>query len=259
MKAMKNTLLLATVAAGLATAGAAQANVVNIQFASNQGWNQGSFNGNQGAYTGDSVATPTWNVATVTAYPNPRNGAMSSLLASNGAVTTDSVSYSYQTSYSTAPTSPSNKLLEGYLASVSSYGQGVTLSGLTDSGTYELYLYASNGSYGGGASKFVLTAGTGGPIAGSNAATTGNASGASSGTFTENASYVIFDVTATATGTIGITSDPITGNPSYNNTGLINGLQLVSSSAAVPEPASLALLGAGALGLLLIGRKRSTT
>ncbi len=31
------------------------------------------------------------------------------------------------------------------------------------------------------------------------------------------------------------------------------------AAAAAPEPASLALLGAGALGLLLIGRKRSTT
>lgn len=250
MKPMKNTLFLATAVAGLATAGTASATVVNIQFDSHQGYNAGSFSGQKGAYTGDSVASPIWNVASVSA--GPTSGSMSSLVASNGGVTADGVRYSFQGSYSSAPTSPNNNLLRGHISSVSGYGQSVTLTGLTDNGSYQLYLYGADGSYNNGGTKFSFNAGTGTAAAGSNTYTSAPAT--ASGTFQLNANYVIFNVTASATGTLGIVDNPLTGTPSYSNPGNLNGLQLISS---VPEPATLGMMTVVGAGLLLARRRRT--
>ena len=120
MKSMKSTLLLAAAAVAFAAVGSAQANVVDIQFLGTTGHPPAtSFSGSQGAYTGDGVASPTWNGVT----PNATTGAGSAtnLLASNGAATTDSVSFTSTNSYVSTPTTTfgnaggTNNLLEGVL------------------------------------------------------------------------------------------------------------------------------------------------
>ncbi len=250
MKNMKNTLLLAAVAAGFAAVGAVQANVVNIQFAGTGVYSgaAASYSGNEGAYTGDGVVAPTWNVLTVA--NKGTSGSMSSLVASDGTATTEAVSFSASGSYDSGynQTSPNNSLLDGFLVT----GGTVTLTGLTNNGNYQLYLYGQNGGYNNNGATFSISTGTGTSATGSNAVTKNPS--ASSGTFQENANYVIFNATANASGTLGINWAATAGTTE----GDFNGLQVISTSAAVPEPASLGLLAAGAMGLLLVGRKRKT-
>lgn len=243
-----------------AVAGTAQASVVavNIQFqgsGTGSGGTATSFNGQQGAYTGDGVTSPTWNVVKA---PSPNTvGTSSNLLTSTGTASSVGATYNFEGSYNFyTQTSPSNALLDSTTNSVSGYGNNVTLTGLTDNGSYQLYLYAANGGYGGSGTLFDnFVGGTATAAAGSNNYTAPT----KTGTFTENVNYVVFDITASATGTIGIIPMPISGDPTYQNAGHLSGLQLISGAEAVPEPTPLALMGVGALGLLLIGRKKRTT
>ncbi len=252
MKPMKNTLLLAMVAAACAAVGTAQADVVDIQFAGTGYYAgaAGSFSGNEGAYTGDGVVAPTWNVLTVA--NTATSGSMSSLVASDGTATTEAVSFTAAGSYDSGfqQTSPNNNLLDGFIKSAGP--STVTLTGLTAGGSYDLYLYGQNGGFNNNGATFSISTGTGSPITGSNAVTANPS--ASSGTFQENANYVIFSATANASGTLGVNWITTPGK----SEGDFNGLQVISTAAAVPEPASMGLLGAGALGLLLLGRKRKT-
>ncbi len=260
MKSMKNTLLMAMVAAGCAAVGTAQATVVNIQFAGTGVYSgqAGSFSGHQGAYTADGVAAPTWNVLFETNTSS--SGSMSNLLASNSTATTpvattEAVSFASSGTYSNG-TTPNNNLLDGFLV----FSGTVTLTGLTDNGKYQLYLYGQNGGFDNNGAKFSISTGTGTPATGSNAIAANPAT--VSGTFQENANYVIFNAQANATGTLAVNwAAPGVTNSGTTNGGYegdFNGLQVISSAAAVPEPASVGLMGAGALGLLLLGRKRKT-
>ena len=250
MKPMKNTFLLAIVGAAIATAGVAHADVVDIQFAGTGVYAgaAGSFSGNEGAYTGDGVVAPTWNVLTVA--NKGTSGSMSNLVASDGTATTEAVSFTASGSYDSGfqQTSPNNNLLDGFLLSAGP--STVTLTGLTANGNYQLYLYGQNGGFNNNGATFSVSIGTGSPITGSNAVTANPS--ASSGTFQENANYVIFSATANASGTLGVNWITTPGK----SEGDFNGLQVIST--AVPEPASMGLVGAGALGLLLLGRKRKT-
>ncbi len=242
--------------AAVSLAGTSHGSVVavDVQFIGSGGSTPASFSGNQGAYTGDGVTSPVWNVITIPSgsqSPGTTNG----LLASTGTATSVNAAYNFQGIYTTySATSPGNNLLRTYTNSVSGYGNNVTLSGLTDNGSYQLYLYAADGSYNSGGSLFTFGAGAASTAPGSNDETVAPAT--HSGDFQENANYVVFNVTASATGTIEIIPKPLSGTPTYRNGGTLNGLQLVSSS--VPEPATLGLVGVGALGLMLIGRKRRT-
>lgn len=259
MKSMKNTLLLAIVAAGCAAVGTAQATVVDIQFvhsdlassnSTSSNGTTGNYGGSQGAYTGDAVAAPTWNVLSV--YWASTSGSMSSLVTSNGTASTDAVSFTTSTGpFASVATSPPNSLLQNFLRAGNSVTDAVTITGLADSGSYQLYLYSASGSYNNAATDFSISTGTGGPALGSNAVAIN--SGTSSGTFQENANYLIFNATASSNGTLAIS---YSGAPGHTE-GDFNGLQVISTTA-VPEPASLSLLGAAALGLLLLGRKRKT-
>ena len=241
------TTLAAVALATLAGVGAAQGTVVNIQFAGTNTASPGvaapSFSGSQGAYTGDGLSAPEWNVLTV--GNKATSGTMSNLVDSSGTSTTDAVAFSSSDSYNASTTSPSNGLLEGFIETKNT--GSVTLSGLADNGSYQLYLYGVNGRYNAVGATFSISTGTGSPASGSDAFTAPPAT--ASGTFQENANYVIFDATADNSGTLVI-KYALSGN---NKTSEINGLQVVS-----PEPASLGLLGAGAMGLLLLRRRRAT-
>lgn len=251
MKPMKNTLLLAMVAAACAAVGTARAGVVNIQFDGYSYWNDGTCTGQQGAYTGDNVSSPTWNSFTCTSS-TVASGSMSNLVASDGTATTEAVSFTSTGSWNDVNSYGSNPfviLLNSYLYSTAP--STVTLTGLTDNGNYQLYLYGQNGQQYNNGAAFSITTGTGSPITGSNSFTTGAImTGASAPTFQENKNYVIFNATANSLGTLGISYGPVAGA----SEGDFNGLQVV----AVPEPASMGIIGAGALGLLLLGRKRKT-
>ena len=133
----------------------------------------------------------------------------------------------------------------------------VTLSGLTDGGSYQLYLYSGSGGYNNAATDFAVTNGTstGSPASGSYAGVVNGSNGATNTGFTENANYVVFNAVASTSGTLAITYTGVShNNGSYEAD--INGLQVISTANAVPAPATLALVGVGALGLLLVSRKR---
>ncbi|MDA8378237.1 MAG: PEP-CTERM sorting domain-containing protein [Planctomycetia bacterium] len=204
-----------------------------------------SYNGQQGAYTGDAVASPTWNVL------GWGSGTYSNLLASNDATTNVGVSYNSSGPYDDS-TTPSNGLLTGYIYASNNTTNTVTLTGLTASGNYQLYLYGQDGGFSAAGADYSITTGSGSPAVGSNAQTlnslniTGN-----TGTFQENANYVIFNVTADAAGTLVINYTAPTGGG--GSEGDINGLQITT----VPEPSSLGLILLGCMGLM-IGRKYTT-
>lgn len=251
-------IAVATVAATVSLAGTSYGSVeaVDIQLVGSGGANPASFNGHQGAFTGDGVTSPVWNVIQVPSG-SQTPGTTNNLLTSTGATTSVDAAYNFQSMYTTyAATSPANNLLRTYSSSVAGYGNNLTLSGLTDNGHYQLYLYAADGSYNSAGTLFTFGSGaTASPATGSNGQTVAPAT--NSGDFQLNANYVIFDVTASATGTIEIIPQPLTGTPTYKNPGRLNGLQLVSGSASVPEPSTLGSVAAGGLGLLLLKRRRN--
>ncbi len=254
MKSMKNTLMLAMVAAGCAAAGTAQAGVVDIQFLLTGGSPATSFSGSQGAYTGDGLTSPTWNA--IPATSDATTGSASNLTASDGIATTEGVTFTKTTGY-VSSSSYTNALFQSYLISNpagSGPGTGtVTLSGLADGGSYQLYLYSGDGAYNNAITDFAVTTGTGSPAAGSNAGVV-NVNNGNLG-FTENTNYVVFNAIASTTGNLAISYTG--GTPSHGEAD-ISGLQVISGAAAVPAPATLALFSAGALGLLLVGRKRKS-
>ena len=235
------------------------ANTVNIQFEGVATANTtDSFSGQQGAYTGDNVGSPTWNVLA------GGQGSASNLLDSSGNATTDAVSYAGNATSGpdyNFQTVPANELLSGFLQD--STPEAVTLSGLASNGSYQLYLYGQPGQFASWydghhrGAAFSITTGTGGPVSGSAAYTLQYNSGTQN-VFQENTNYVVFNATASSNGTLAITwtNTPAEVTPIGTNgqDGTFNGLQLIS--AAVPEPLTLGLLSVGGLGLLLFKRRR---
>ncbi len=162
-----------------------------------------------GAYTGDGLTNPHWNNVTANT---------STLVTSDGAAATGvAVSFTDSGTYS-APTTPA--LLGQFLLALRSSTQTVTLTGLKPSGNYQLYLYGENGSYKGRGATFSITTGSGSPAFGSNASTANVANNS----FEENVNFVVFDVTATSSGTLAI---GWTQPPAGGGEGDFNGLQLV--------------------------------
>ncbi len=243
--------------AGLAAT--ACATTVNIQFEGVATVNTtDSFSGQQGVYTGDNVASPTWNVLA------GGQGTQSNLLDSSGNATTDAVSYAGNATSGpdyNFQTNPANELLSGFLQD--STPEAVTLTGLASNGSYQLYLYGQPGQFASWydshhrGAAFSITTGTGGTVSGSAAYTLQYNSGTQN-VFQENTNYVIFHATASSTGTLAITwtNTPAEATPIGTNgqDGTFNGLQLIS--APVPEPLTLGLLSVGGLGLLLFKRHR---
>ncbi len=255
MKSMKSTLLLAVAAAGFAAVGTASASVVDVQFLVTGGNTATSFSGSQGAYTGDGLSAPTWNVLSVA--NNATSGSASGLVDSNGTATTEGISVTMTGGYVSTSTTTygngggTNDLLQSYILNNPGTGT-VTLTGLAASGSYQLYLYSGSGSYNNAATNFAITTGSGSVATGSNAGVV-NVANANTD-FVENTNYVVFNATADGTGTLAISYTGAAG-PEAD----INGLQIISTANAVPLPSTLALTLSGmlGLGLLLMQRKAS--
>jgi aryl-phospho-beta-D-glucosidase BglC (GH1 family) len=141
-------------------------------------------------------------------------------------------------------------LLSSYMTTFPGNTKAVTITGLTPSGNYTLYLYGQNGFVKDRGTTFSITTGTGSPHSGSNASTV-NASGTA---YVLNANYVIFDVTADVTGTLVISyrANPVTAwDGAYagaNTIGELNALQLI------PVVKTLDINFSGALhGITILG------
>jgi len=128
-------------------------------------------------------------------------------------------------------------------------------------GTYQLYLYGANYNNDRG-TLFAVSSGTADQgISGTlNTNPSDNAAFQPGQTFVEGGNYVIFNgVHPDGSGNITITASPNPadgqGNSNMSGETDVNGFQLVTIS--VPEPASVGLLGIGALGLLTRRRRRT--
>ncbi len=241
---------LAVAATASNWAATSRADTVNIQFEGTGVFTgqQGSFSGSQGAYTGDGIAAPVWNVLSESA--GATTGTLGSLVAADNLPTSVGVGFTATSTYGD-PTSPANALLGGTLIASSNNTGTVTLTGLTDSGNYTLYIYGQNGGYNSDITTYSVTTGSGTPASGQFANTVDG--GSSSGIFYNNSTnnnYTIFDATANATGTLQVS---FTGGAGE---GVLNGLQVVGVTP-VPEPAVIGLLAIGSgIGLMLLKRRR---
>ena len=232
------------------TTARSQADTVNVQFEGTGVFTpqQGSFSGNQGVYTGDGIAAPVWNVLSEPA--GATSDSMSNLVTSGGLATSVGVSFTATGTYGD-PTNPSNALLGGALLASGNHTGTVTLTGLTDSGNYTLYIYGQNASYNSDITTYSITTGTGSPASGQFDNTVDG--GSTSGIFYNNATnnnYTIFDATANATGVLTVS---FTGGAGE---GVFNGVQVVGVTP-VPEPAAVGILAIGSgITMLLLRRRR---
>jgi hypothetical protein len=244
------SITAATLALILFTIPTVRADTVDIQITTPAPYSNGaSFSGQQGAFTGDGIAAPVWNVNLGTTSENDlvnsagiATGISYTLTFNSG----DSTNFFSDTTDTALPT-----LLMGYafVNNNNAYPSPngiVNLTGLIPNGQYQLYMYSQNTKYDSNGATFSITQGNGGPSNGStsSAINTGNNT-----TFQLGVNYVIFTATANNAGDLGITWTPNNGGTE----GDFNGLQIT----AVPEPATLGLIAVSGLGLLLISRKRS--
>ncbi len=248
MKAMKNTLLLAAVAAGLATVGVANAGTItgtlNLPPVSSSGspinLSAGAADWTYYGLTGDTSQD------TKSGGPNSFS-APSSTGQGQGTDSQDYISFTGGTPNSSATASQNFAL---------GYGAGQTISFtqtlLAPTETLNIYLVSYDAQ-----SNISATLSSGGSFTDNAAVLPYNPQGDDPNNNGAGHGYGLLTLNVSgATGDILTFSDTTVNAGAYDNVGI----QAASvSTAAVPEPASLALLGAGALGLLLIGRKRSTT
>ncbi len=243
-------LTAVTIAGSTAMASIAAADVINVQYPVHV--NHGTYT----VYTGTGAAPDNgtvWNQAQDT---NGTGTLLTDLEDSQGNPTTVSLS-----DLTSAPngqrneTSPAvtNALLDSYLFLGTGVTDGFTISGLTAGAQYDLYLYASDGGLANGQGAAFTVNGVSFGQTGSKTQTS-SATATTIPTSDLGISYVEGTTTADANGDIAVafTSNTV----STSNGGDFNGFQLVGPSA-VPEPTDIALFGVGALGLLLLRRRRS--
>ena len=220
----------------------ALAGVVDVQFAGDF-----SFHCPSG---GNNCATPTQTGSAVIGSSgglwnsfSPVSAAGATLVDVSGAASSMAISYSAANGYASG-TYPSAfgttqwaNLMGGYLVAGGGNSINVTLSGLAAGQSYGLYVYDQGDGNAAGRSLDVTANGA-----------TQSATQTGAGTFIQGNNYLYFAGVANPLGDIVISGVPIS-----NSEADINGLQIVTN--AVPEPAPLAILGIGLLGMAAIRRR----
>jgi len=212
----------------LLSASAASATAINVQFGAASAAQQ---------QTGAAVigaAGDYWN------YSNAASGA-NSLLDTKQAATGVSVTFAASGVYTSAAGSsafsgtPYANLMQGYLYASGSNTITLTLKGLAARQGYNLDFYTQGDAQASGRSSAVTVN-----------SVTATSTQTNAGTFIQGNNYLVFSGAADALGYVSIVAKSGEAN--------VNGLQLVT--ATVPEPSTLALVGAGLASLGLLSRRR---
>lgn len=255
---MKATLKSALCTAGLlafALAGGAQAQVVNVDINDSNQPTSGD------TYSGVGAAPDTgtfWNTLNIAGGTDPvgsgsPTASASSLTASDGSTPTGiSVSLnagsanlnSVNASYFGFSAGFAPALLSDFAYQLTT-PYTFTIGGLVSGDTYNLYLYAENGSFDSGGGSYTI---------GSTTLSAVNSSSGQSG-FVSGVNYVEFvGLIASGTSITGTVSNVANGS---NEADYLDGLQIDNVTPATPEPSSTAmlLLGAGFFGLLIVVRR----
>jgi len=262
MKNIKKNILLAGAAIlAIGSASVASAQVVNVQFAGNNGPSE-TF-GTQ--YTGvGAIDTGTdWNQVDVTDTATPTVSlASGGLVTSTGGTSSDAVTLGNvqafnEQQYNGGSLASGNNLMDSEALSPAQTGSvsGVstfTIGGLTDGGTYNLYLYGVAGIATGDSASFTIDSVTKNVTG--NSLTGQNPNTPPAGGWVTPGDYVEFaGVVADGSGDISGTWESI-GGPTGD--GAFNGLQIQSESMSVPEPSVTMLLGLSLMTLVVLRRAR---
>ncbi|NNM86831.1 MAG: PEP-CTERM sorting domain-containing protein [Phycisphaerales bacterium] len=256
----------------VAVGGVAHANSIGLNLS---GGNGGPYNldATPPGLTAGVVAQDNWNDLSGNSQTSPS----SAFHDSTGAATTATATWSGPDTWGTFGSSQSNadlQLLNGYLDSNHNTGSNhtvtpatITVSGLTYS-SYEVIAYFNsdhlntntNAAFGNvsiGSTKYYYTAI--GPVSADyspspyrQTTTTTDPGVASS---SDLADYAVFTGLSGSSFTLTLTPEGVA--LSGNNSG-IAGLQIVDTTA-VPEPATMGMFAAGAMGLLIASRRKGNT
>ncbi len=229
---MKNIVAKSAVAGTvlLLSASAAFATAINVQFGAASAAQQ------QTGAAAIGAAGDYWN------YSNAASGT-NSLLDTKQAATGVSVTFAASGVYTSAAGSSAfsgtqyANLMQGYLYASGSNTITLTLKGLAAGQGYNLDFYTQGDAQASGRSSTVTVN-----------SVTATSTQTNAGTFIQGNNYLVFSGAADALGYVSI------GVVAKSGEANVNGLQLVT--ATVPEPSTLALVGAGLASLGLLSRRR---